>query len=200
VPLHNAANTFTGASLTVSASNSFLRATDSAVQAFMQALGAGSVSLGSNTAHPVDLVINGVSKMRVDGSGNFDFKAGLVTNTGASAQQVGFNGIPNVGVTSSDYTFGAVLALAEANWSAGYNGSGGNTFTIPANSAKAWAVGTTLHIFNIGSGTLTIALTSDTLKLAGTASTGSRTLAVNGVATAEKVASTTWIISGVGLS
>jgi hypothetical protein len=36
--------------------------------------------------------------------------------------------------------------------------------------------------------------------LAGTGSTGSRTLAANGVASAVKVDSTSWIISGNGLT
>jgi hypothetical protein len=47
---------------------------------------------------------------------------------------------------------------------------------------------------------LSIAITSDTMTLAGTASTGTRTLAVNGIATALKLASTSWLISGTGLA
>ncbi len=48
--------------------------------------------------------------------------------------------------------------------------------------------------------TLTIAITTDVLTLAGAGSTGSRTLAANGVATAVKDASGVWIISGTGIS
>ena len=51
-----------------------------------------------------------------------------------------------------------------------------------------------------GAGTLTIAITTDTLYLAGTASTGSRILAGPGIATAIKTESTKWIISGQGLT
>jgi hypothetical protein len=47
---------------------------------------------------------------------------------------------------------------------------------------------------------VTIAINSDTLVLAGAGTTGSRTLAANGMATALKIASTTWIISGSGLT
>jgi len=50
------------------------------------------------------------------------------------------------------------------------------------------------------SGDVTIAITSDTMYLGGDGSTGSRTLAAYGVATAIKVASTTWVISGTGVS
>jgi hypothetical protein len=47
---------------------------------------------------------------------------------------------------------------------------------------------------------VTIAITSDTLRLAGGTSTGTRTLAANGMATAVKVAATTWYINGTGLT
>jgi hypothetical protein len=74
------------------------------------------------------------------------------------------------------------------------------TVTIPANSNVAMPVGTTL-VFIAGTGaTVTISITSDTLLLAGLGTTGSRTLAAFGMATAVKIASTTWIISGNGLT
>jgi hypothetical protein len=45
-----------------------------------------------------------------------------------------------------------------------------------------------------------IAINSDTMYLGGTGTTGTRTLASYGVATALKIAATTWIISGSGLT
>lgn len=75
------------------------------------------------------------------------------------------------------------------------------TWTIPANSSVAYPIGTAITFVNDTSGgTITIAITSDTLVLAGAGTTGSRTLAANGVATAIKVTSTRWIISGTGLT
>ena len=75
------------------------------------------------------------------------------------------------------------------------------TWTIPANSAVPFTVGTVITFVNdIGAGAITIAITTDTMWLAGSASTGSRTLASGGVATALKVASTRWVISGAGLT
>lgn len=75
------------------------------------------------------------------------------------------------------------------------------TFTIPANSSVAFAVGTPVTFVNQnGAGTVTIAITTDTLRLAGAGTTGSRTLAANGIATALKLTSTEWIISGTGLT
>jgi hypothetical protein len=73
------------------------------------------------------------------------------------------------------------------------------TFTIPANGSVAYPVGTVLTFINLIN-TVTIAITTDTMTLANTATTGSRTLAVNGIATAIKVSSTSWIISGTGLT
>jgi hypothetical protein len=75
------------------------------------------------------------------------------------------------------------------------------TFTIAANSSVAYAIGTALTFVNQNAaGVLTIAIASDTMRLAGAGTTGSRTLAANGMATALKLASTEWIISGTGLT
>jgi hypothetical protein len=75
------------------------------------------------------------------------------------------------------------------------------TYTIPANSSVPFAVGTALTFVNQnGGGTLTIAINSDTMRLAGAGTTGSRTLAANGIATALKLTATEWIISGTGIS
>ena len=75
------------------------------------------------------------------------------------------------------------------------------TFTIPANSSVAFAVGTGITFINQNdAGVVTIAITNDTMRLAGAGTTGSRTLAANGIATCVKVTSTEWIISGTGLT
>lgn len=81
------------------------------------------------------------------------------------------------------------------------NGGGaGDTFTIAANASVAYPLGTVLTFCNRDSNNLTIAITSDTLILEGTTSTGSRTLGQNGFASAKKVESTVWLISGSALS
>lgn len=75
------------------------------------------------------------------------------------------------------------------------------TFTIDSNANVAYPIGTCITFVNQASaGTLTISITSDTMRLAGAGTTGSRTLAANGVATALKITSTEWIISGTGLT
>jgi hypothetical protein len=99
---------------------------------------------------------------------------------------------------SANYT----LVAADANKHILHPSTDANnrTFTIPANASVAYAIGTCVTFINdAAANTVTIAITSDTLvDTAG--ATGSRTLAANGVATAVKVTSTRWKISGTGLS
>lgn len=74
-------------------------------------------------------------------------------------------------------------------------------WTIPANSATAFPIGTSISLINdTGAGVITIAITTDTLILAGAGTTGSRTLAANGMATIMKITSTKWMINGAGLT
>ena len=74
------------------------------------------------------------------------------------------------------------------------------TFTIPANASVAYAIGTVLQFVNMTAQVVSIAITTDTMYLAGTGATGTRSLAQYGVANAMKLTSTTWIITGSGLT
>lgn len=75
------------------------------------------------------------------------------------------------------------------------------TWTIPANSSVAYAVGTKFDLVNdCSAGAITLAITSDTLVLFPAGTTGSRTLAACGEATLTKVGTTRWIVVGVGLT
>ena len=74
-------------------------------------------------------------------------------------------------------------------------------WTIPANASVAFPIGTAVTFVNQNAaGVITIAITTDTLRLSPGGTTGSRTLAANGMASALKVTATEWIISGSGLS
>jgi hypothetical protein len=112
--------------------------------------------------------------------------------------EVGFRNIPQ-NSRSANYTLvlgdsGRHILHPSADTTA-------RTFTIPANSSVAFPIGTAITFVNQnGAGNVTIAITSDTIRLAGDGATGSKTLEPNGVATAIKITSTEWIISGVGLS
>lgn len=75
------------------------------------------------------------------------------------------------------------------------------TWTIPANSSVAFPIGTAITFVNdTSAGTITISITTDTLVLFPAGTTGSRTLAANGIATATKVTSTRWVITWVNLT
>jgi hypothetical protein len=64
----------------------------------------------------------------------------------------------------------------------------------------AFPIGTVVTFISGTGATTTIAITSDTMYLAGSGTTGSRTLAAYGMATAVKVTSTSWYINGTGLT
>jgi len=74
------------------------------------------------------------------------------------------------------------------------------TFTIPANGTVAYPIGTAITFINMTSQVVTIAITTDTMYLSSAGTTGSRSLAQYGSATAIKMTSTTWLISGSGLT
>lgn len=108
---------------------------------------------------------------------------------------VGFLGIP---INSQSAAYTAVLADAGKCIYHPTSDTTARVFTIPDNGSVAYPIGTVLMFENdVGAGTLTIAITTDTLVLVGAAgTTGSRTLAAGGRATAVKVTSTRWRISG----
>jgi hypothetical protein len=121
---------------------------------------------------------------------------GSVVPATLTADSVGYTGTP-LNEQSTAYT----LVAADAGKSVVHPISDNNarTFTIPANGSVAYPVGTTITFINMIN-TVTIAITTDTMYLAGAGTTGSRTLAAYGMATAVKLTSTTWIISGNGLT
>jgi hypothetical protein len=79
-------------------------------------------------------------------------------------------------------------------------GAGAATYTIPANSSVAYAIGTAITFINLSTTSISIAITTDTMYLSSAGTTGTRTLAQYGSATAIKITSTTWLISGSGLA
>jgi hypothetical protein len=122
---------------------------------------------------------------------------GVVSTDHSSSDEIGYAGIPQ-NLQTGNYT----CVLTDANkMIAHMSGAGsGDTYTIPANSSVAFPIGTFITFVNNDSSNLSIAITSDIMYLAGTTTTGTRTLGQNGVATALKIASTTWIIQGSALS
>ena len=110
---------------------------------------------------------------------------------------VGFRNIPQ-NSQSAAYT----LVLADAGKHIFHPSGDANarTYTIPANSSVAYPIGTAITFINMTSQVVTIAITTDTMYLSAAGTTGSRSLAQYGSATAIKMTSTTWLISGSGLT
>jgi hypothetical protein len=114
----------------------------------------------------------------------------------ANADSVGFRGLPQ-NAQSAAYT--TVAADAGKSIVHPITDNNARTFTIDSNANVPYPVGTAITFINMIN-TVTIAITTDTMYLAGSGATGSRTLAAYGMATAVKVTSTSWIISGSNLS
>jgi hypothetical protein len=149
--------------------------------------GTGVVTaLGVNTGTAGAFVVNG-GALGTPASGT------LTNVTVDGTNSVGYLLVPQ-NAQSAGYT----LVLSDSGKHIYMNSAG--AFTIPANSSVAFSIGTAVTFVNMQSTSSTIAITSDTMYLAGVGTTGTRTLAQYGVATALKIAATTWIISGSGLT
>ena len=110
---------------------------------------------------------------------------------------IGYLGVPQ---NSQSAAYTTVMADSGKHIFHPSGDANARTFTIDSNANVAYPIGTILTFINMTSQVVTIAITSDTMYLAGTGTTGSRSLAQYGVATAVKMTSTTWLISGTGLT
>ena len=110
---------------------------------------------------------------------------------------VGFRNIP---VNSQSAAYTAVLADSGKVIFHPSTDANARTFTIDSNANVAYAIGTAITFINMTSQVVTIAITTDTMYLSAAGTTGSRSLAQYGSATAIKMTSTTWLISGSGLT
>jgi hypothetical protein len=124
--------------------------------------------------------------------------SGTLTNcTADGTDAVGFRNVP---IASKSAAYTTVLADSGKVIFHPSTDANARTFTIDSNANVAYALGTVLTFINMTSQAVTVAITSDTMYLAGTGTTGSRTLAQYGMASAIKMTSTTWMISGSGLT
>lgn len=204
VPLLNASNTFTGGTQTVAAagalayikssntSGGWLQwATSDTVRGYF---GNGTLISGGSPGVG-DIALRAASGGLYFSGNNGTTahfalsSAGLVTTPNADPSEVGKAGLP-INEQSDNYT----CVLADANKAVGQTGTS-KTITIPAHASVAFPDGTTLTFYGRVASTTTIAITTDTMYLRGTgfATTGSRTLAAGGIATAVKIAGTWWI-------
>lgn len=165
---------------------------------------AGTPAIATVTEPTTGIYRSGAGQLGITSSGAkvLETKSAIgggatVADFGGIHRTIGFREVPQ-NSQSANYT--CVLADSGKHILHPSGGGAGDTFTIPANASVAFDIGTVITFINADSNSVAIAITTDTLTLAGTTSTGSRTLAQNGVATAIKVTATGWIISGTGLS
>jgi hypothetical protein len=145
----------------------------------------------------IDLQVGGTSRFNIT-KGGVIYAVGVDLTTTQAADSIGTRGVVQ-NSQSADYTL--VAADAGKHILHPSADTTARTFTIPANGTVAFPIGTVVSFINQNAGgVITIAITTDTMRLAGAGTTGSRTLAANGIATAIKLTSTEWIISGTGLT
>jgi hypothetical protein len=127
--------------------------------------------------------------------------SGTLSNcTVDGTSSVGFRNIPQ-NAQSGNYT----MVLADSGKHIYHaSGDGAATYTIPAASSVAYPIGTAITFLNLSSTSISIAITTDTMYLSVVGTTGTRTLAQYGSATAIKVSGVSssgiWVISGSALT
>jgi len=159
----------------------------------------GTVFLNSPTAgtnvtitNPYSLITAGNVLVGSTGTATITAVASTAT-TSSTASSLGYLGMPQQSKSSAYTTVIGdqgkhIYVTATA------------TITIDSNANVPYPIGTTIAFIAAAGATVTIAITSDTMYLGGTGTTGSRTLAAYGMATAVKVTATTWFINGAGLT
>ena len=169
---------------------------------FQAALGGQTNLVGGNSASTYNLNVplandTLVGQATTDTLTNKTISGASNTLTVDGTNTVGFLNIPQ-NSQSAAYT----LVLADAGKHIFHPSTDANarTFTIPANSSVAYPIGTAITFINMTAAVVTIAITTDTMYLSSAGTTGSRSLAQYGSATAIKMTSTTWLISGSGLT
>ena len=153
-----------------------------------------SPAAGTNVTitNPYSIITAGNIFVGSTGTGTITAVAATAT-TASTAASVGYLGMPQ---NSQSGAYPIVIGDAGKHIYA----SATMTATIPANSSVAFPIGTSIAFIAAAGATLTIAITTDTMYLGGTGTTGSRTLAPYGMATAVKVTATSWFINGTGLT
>lgn len=190
-------NTFTGCTATITSSSG--SPAPNAVAAFV-----GNAWFGSSV-----FTLNGdkwTSLVVIDTASSNSSIVNNTTSTGVvclspNQQSIGWavalSGSP-MKIKNVAYT----TVLADSGQTIYHTDGTARTYTIDSNANVPYVVGTMIHFSNDASGAVnvTIAITTDTMLLSPGGTTGSRTLAQFGTATAKKVAATRWIIWGNGLT
>jgi hypothetical protein len=155
-----------------------------------------NMTLANVTISSIASTINNVSLTNVTiTTGNIT--ANVANSTIDGSNTVGYLTVPQ---NSQGSSYNVVLADTGRHL---YHaiGQAAATYTIPTNANVPFSVGAAITFINFSANAVTVAVTStDTLYLSSAGTTGNRTLAQYGIATAVKITSTSWIISGSGLT
>jgi len=124
--------------------------------------------------------------------------SGNLTNCTVGTDPVGYRNIP---VNSQIVAYSLVLGDAGDMIFHPSTDANNRTYTIPSSTTVAFPLGTVLTFSNLATANpVTVAIITDTLYLAGTGATGSRTIGAYGIAQATKVALGIWLLTGTGVS
>lgn len=111
----------------------------------------------------------------------------------STAQQAAIDAVKKGTVVQASVA-GKTLALTDAGETIVTTG----TVSIPDNATVAFPIGTTIEVYNDSGANISITIGgTDVLRLVGTATTGTRTLAQRGLAVLKKVKATEWVAGGV---
>lgn len=183
---------------------------------FQAALGGQTNLVGANTASTYNLNVPAASDTLVardttDTLTNKTLTSPVMTTpvlgtptsgTLSNCTVDGTNGVGYINIPQNSQSAAYTLVASDAGKHIFHPSTDANarTFTIPANSSVAYPIGTAITFINMTSQVVTIAITTDTMYLSSAGTTGSRSLAQYGSATAVKITSTSWLISGSGLT
>lgn len=153
-------------------------------------IGNTTIGLGNTATNVGDLTL-----------ANVTITSGVVAANANVATSESVNNVGYMGVPQNSQNTGYNIVIGDAGKHLYHPvGQAAATYTIPANSNVAFGIGTAITFVNMSANAVTVAVTTDTLYLSSLGTTGNRTLAQYGIATAVKMTSDSWIISGSALT
>lgn len=165
----------------------------------LNSVGAKTIKKSNGIALDVGDLVAAVQAICIYDGTNFVLQnPQLVGTPNTSAREAGFKGLPQKRQIGN-YT--TLLTDADTHIFQPNGTGAGVTWTIASNASVAYPIGTVIVFVNQDlSNTLAVAIATDTMYLGGSTTTGTRTLSSNAIASATKVDTNVWIISGAGVS
>ena len=194
--------TITSGGLTVSAGgytvtgNSTLTGTLGGLTGLTVASGGATITAGGATVGG-SVTITPAAGVGLTVAGFSGSHSSKIADAATNSFNAGYLEIPQI-TKNANYT----TVLSDSSKALYHTDGVAYTWTIDSNANVAYPIGTVIEFINDSSGafSITIAITADVLVLSPAGTTGSRTLAQFGRATAQKVTATRWMIAGTGLT